>query len=105
MIHPAPLSPIVFDGRTYVSSATTKGALNVLSLACNDVQGTTPAYLCPCTNGLIIPVVKDLGAQTVHNILLDTFLLIVSQSLRTTLVIRRALRTVSSSSTSKNISL
>lgn len=36
--------------RTYVSSATTKGVVNVLSLGCDDVQGPTLVYLCARTN-------------------------------------------------------
>lgn len=66
--------------RTYVSSATTKGVVNVLSLGCDDVQGPTLVYLCARTNGPIIPVVNDLVAQTAHDILPNTFLSIVLQS-------------------------
>lgn len=61
--------------RTYVSSATTKGVVNVLSLGCDDVQGPTLVYLCARTNGPIIPVVNDLvGARyTTEHISLDSF--------------------------------
>lgn len=48
------------------------------SLARDDVQGRTPTYLCACTNGPIIPVVNDFGAQAAHDVLPNTFLLIVS---------------------------
>lgn len=78
MIHVEASSLIVCEGWTYVSLATTKGVVNVLSLARDDVQGRTPTYLCACTNGPIIPVVNDFGAQAAHDVLPNTFLLIVS---------------------------
>lgn len=36
---------------------------------CDDVQGPTLAYLCPRTNGPIILVANDFGAQKAHYVL------------------------------------
>lgn len=65
----------------------TKGAVNVPPLTRDDVQGRTPAYLCACTNGPIIPVVNDLAAQAAHDVVPNTFLSIVSQSLRLMVIV------------------